>query len=92
MTTLNITQTFNVTVGPIGGEDDYDVEVLMEIEVDGRDVYFVGGYAHNDQVEPNTQLWHKCDEWVDDNAVTILDEAIWAKFGALVDYIHGKRN
>lgn len=75
MTTLNITRTFNVTVGPIGGEDDYDVEVLMEIIVEDGEAYFAGGFAHHDQVERHTQLWHKCEEWVDDNQDFLLDEA-----------------
>lgn len=91
MTTLNITRTFNVTVGPIGGEDDYDVEVLMEISVEDGEAYLASAYAHHDQVEKHTQLWHKCEEWVDDNMADILDQAIWDKFDALVDHLHERR-
>lgn len=95
MTIINMTRTFSVTVGPIGGEDDYDVEVLMEIAIEDGEAYFLGGFAHNDQVERHTQLchkrhtqlWHKCEEWVDDNQDEILDEAridVWCAKGAAV--------
>lgn len=91
MTTLNITRTFTVTVGPIGGQDEYDVEVLMEIAVEDGEAYFIGAIAHGEQVERHTSLWIECEEWVDDNQDDLIDQAGFDHWCSMGDAINAER-
>ncbi|RAU21097.1 hypothetical protein CU669_15195 [Paramagnetospirillum kuznetsovii] len=83
--TLNITREFTVEVGSIGCEDDYDTDVLMEIAVEDGEAYFIGAIADGEIVQPHTQLWIKCEEWVDDEQSYLLDQAgieLWCAKGS----------
>jgi hypothetical protein len=91
MTTINVVHSFTVTVGPIGGEDDYDTDVLMEIAVEDGEAFLVCAFTHNERVEEHTSLWIECEEWVDDNQGYLIDQAGFDNWCANGDAINAER-